>query len=150
MYVKLFKTIDKILFDTIGIYSHLVEAKDENNWDIDNLYPSFLWGRIKNSKHDFNFEFYKNIKNDLFSVVDLKISGLDIVETVGMVLKSNKIVINIMKTKNKAYLIQYNSIILSCDDVINIMDQLVRHFKKFFMNSFDYFEQSTYIRNRIW
>src|SRR5271163_2039810 len=61
----IFKKIDKILFDTIGIYSHLVEAKDENNWNIDNLYPSFLWGRIKNDSNYFNFEFFKNIKNDM-------------------------------------------------------------------------------------
>lgn len=141
---NIFKTIDKILFDTIGIYSHLVEAKDEHNWKIDNV-PSFLWGKITNSKQYFNFELYKNLK------CEMKISGLDITEIVGKIYESNKIIVNIMKTKNKAYLIQYNSTILNCDDVINIMDQLIKMYKKFFMGSlFNFTEQIPYIHNDSW
>jgi hypothetical protein len=117
----IFKKIDQILFDTMGIYSHLVEAKQDYKWKFE-YFPTLLFGRMTNDTDRFEFEFYKNIK------IEMKISGLDIVESVGRVLKNDKIIIDIMKTKNKAYFIQYNSNILNTDNVIAIMDKMFKFY----------------------
>jgi hypothetical protein len=126
-YKKLFITkIDKILFDTMGVYKNLIEAKSNSNFDTKKSKNGHHTINIDNNSYEFyliNNENTTNIKknfhiNDKSKIIGFYRNSVDY---------ANYAII-MAKNENNTFIIYYD-IRFKCEDVMDIIDKLIRTYK---------------------
>jgi hypothetical protein len=123
---KWFKKVDKIFFDTFGVYRFLIESKSNSGWNVEiNNYWS---GSVSKSLIKYKIIlFHGNYRN----IKPFKLGNITMTKLIGDIITKDGYIASFYKSeknnkKNKVIGIRYNTTFFSCEDIIDIIDQIYR------------------------